>query len=113
MRLAVTVPSKHIERDMVFRPLAALLLAALTITPASAAWSQNQTEDAILPPAAIGGAQGEIIVAQESSLADMLARVQRLDHPPQLHQSPRGKSRRSSFDLHIGRHVLWHQRRDS
>jgi tol-pal system protein YbgF len=79
MRLAVTVPSKHIERDMVFRPLAALLLAALTITPASAAWSQNQTEDAILPPAAIGGAQGEIIVAQESSLADMLARVQRLE----------------------------------
>jgi tol-pal system protein YbgF len=79
MRLAVTVPSRHIERDMVFRPLAALFLAVVTIAPASAAWSQNQTDDAILPPAAIGGPRGEIIVAQDTTLADMLARVQRLE----------------------------------
>jgi tol-pal system protein YbgF len=64
---------------MLFRSFAALALATLTIAPAIAAVDDALPGNRLQPPRAVGAAQDVIVVAQNQSVADLIARVQRLE----------------------------------
>lgn len=64
---------------MLFRSLAALLLATITIAPAIAAVDDALPGQRLQPPRPVGAASDLIVVAQSEGVADLIARVQRLE----------------------------------